>query len=147
MCVWMRMTCSEVHFIGDAYFPTQHKGKLVLGGYIPRKCLHACIQQLVHGACICTLCTYFIFAACSPACLNGGTCRGSSFPYCDCPFWCTCRLPLLEHRYSMNTHAPDLVHKLHTTLESHYNEHAYNDFLLLRRIFELPISSVCVCNR
>ena len=28
---------------------------------------------------------YFLFAACSPACRNGGTCRGSTSPYCDCP--------------------------------------------------------------
>ena len=44
-----------------------------------------CMQQLIHEVYVCMYTVYFLFAACSPACQNGGTCRGSSSPYCVCP--------------------------------------------------------------
>ena len=45
-----------------------------------------CVQQLVHEVYVCMYTVYFLFAACRPACRNGGTCRGSSSSaYCVCP--------------------------------------------------------------
>ena len=48
--------------------------------------LLTCVQQLVHEVYVCMYTVYFLFAACRPACRNGGTCLGSSSSaYCVCP--------------------------------------------------------------